>query len=84
MIVMRRYLVLEQIKSCCTVTAVPMTVVKNFESLSILIFIQLVCVPMDVQRLIAEEHLKNCLLKEQFTKYYSSVIITLTLVFPNL
>ncbi len=29
----------------------------------------------------AEEHFKHCLLKEQFTKYYSSVIITINLGF---
>lgn len=49
---------------------------KNFESLSILIFIQLVCVPMDVQRLVlrdkAEEQFKCCL----FTRFSNSVIVT--------
>jgi len=52
MIMMRWYLVLQKIKSCYTITAVPMTVVKNSVCLSSLIVIQLVCVPKDVQRLI--------------------------------
>lgn len=79
MIVMRRYLVLEQIKSCYTVTAVPMTVVKNFESLSRYLFDWFVFPWMSKGSLLkAEEHFKHCLLKKRFTKYYSSVIITIT------